>query len=162
LLSATGRLLPLESVFLRRVHRCVAIGALAGIPLIFVGKLVASPAVKFAGVSSIVLSTIAFAFIAAAVAFRLISPIAKRLMLASAASIFLAMVVAGSFGVVELLGRDWISIQEMVEYHGLLNALGFVLCGLSAHLVELPARERTRLAYVDDAGGTRSEALMGA
>jgi hypothetical protein len=71
-------------------------------------------------------------------------------MLASVASIFLAMVVAGIFGVVELLGGEWISIAEMVEYHGLLNALGFVLCGVSAHLLELRARPRTSLG-ADDA-----------
>jgi hypothetical protein len=104
-----------------RIHRWVAVGALAGIPLIFVSKLVSSSAVKFLGVSSIVVSIITFALIAATVSFRLISPIAKRFMLASAASILFAMIVAGAFGVGEVLGRSWISVPQMVEYHGLLE-----------------------------------------
>ena len=53
------------------------------------------------------------------------------------------MVIAGIYGVGELMGSGWIGIPRMVKIHGLFNALGFTLCGLIAHLQLALARPRT-------------------
>jgi hypothetical protein len=134
LIAATGRQLQRSASRLGGVHRCVAIGAIAGIPLIAAGNAFGSPLVKFVGVASMVLSTIALAGTSTAVAFESRSRSARRLLLVSAASIATAMAVAGVYGVGELTGSGWIGIPRMVQIHGLVNALGFTLCGLIAHL----------------------------
>lgn len=143
LIAATGRQLQSSAWRLGVAHQCVAIGAIVGIPLIAAGNVLASPVIKFIGVASMVLSTIALAGTSTAVAFASRSPSAKRLLLVSAASIAAAMVIAGIYGVGELTGSGWIGIPRMVKMHGLFNALGFTLCGLIAHLQLAPARPRT-------------------
>jgi len=134
LIAATGRQLQDCRSRLGAVHRRLTIGAIAGIPLIAAGNVLSSPVLKFLGVVSMVLSTIALAITSTAVALALHSPTARRLLLVSAASIAAAMVLAAIYGVGELTGAGWIGIPRMVAIHGLVNALGFTLCGLIGHL----------------------------
>jgi hypothetical protein len=134
LIAATGRQLQAASSRIRAVHGCAAIGAIVGIPLIAAGNALSSPALKLAGVASIVLGSLALAATSTAVAFESRSPITRGLLLVSAASIAAGMVIAGVYGVGELTGSGWIGISRMVKVHGLVNALGFALCGLIAHL----------------------------
>ena len=134
LIAATGRRLQGSAARLGALHRLVAIGAIAGIPLIAAGNALPSGALKLAGVTAMVLSTIALAALSTVIAFESRSPMAGGLLLVSAGSIAVAMLVAGVYGVGELLGTGWIGIARMVKVHGLLNALGFTLCGLSGHL----------------------------
>lgn len=135
LIAATGRQLQEFPSRLGAVHRCLAIGAIAGIPLIAAGNIVSSLALKFLGVVSMVLSTIGLATTSAAVGLNSRSRTPRRLLLVSAASIAAGMVLAGTYGVGELTGAGWIGIPRMVTMHGLLNALGFTLCGLMGHLL---------------------------
>ena len=44
------------------------------------------------------------------------------------------MVLAGVYGVGELVGAGWVGVHGMVVSHGLLNALGFTLCGILGQL----------------------------
>lgn len=135
LIAATGRKLQEFPPRLGAVHRCVAVGAIAGIPLIAAGNIAAVPVLKFIGVTCMVLSTIGLATTLAAVGLRSRPRAPRLLLLVSAASIAAGMVLAGAYGVGELTGAGWIGIQRMVEVHGLLNALGFTLCGLIGHLL---------------------------
>lgn len=134
LIAATGRRLRGTASRLRVAHRCVAIGAIAGIPLIAAGNALPSPALKLTGVASMVLSVIGLAATSTLVGLESPSRVARGLLIASAVSVAVAMVVAGIYGAGELAGRGWIGIPRMVKVHGLVNALGFTFCGLSAHL----------------------------
>jgi hypothetical protein len=132
-IAATGRLLDGRSSRLGALHRMLAVGAIAGIPLIAAGNLVPSSALKLLGVALMVVSTIALAVTTTAVALQSRSPLARALLFVSAASVGGGMVVAGIHGVRELAGGG-IAIPRMVETHGILNAIGFALCNLVAHL----------------------------
>ncbi|HEU4382376.1 MAG TPA: YndJ family transporter [Anaeromyxobacteraceae bacterium] len=134
LVGATGRLLPASCPRLGALHRLLAVGAVAGIPLIAAGNIAPSSVLKAVGVGCMVLSAMALAVTSTAVALQSRSRAARGLLLASAASISAGMAVAGIYGLGELTGSVWIGISRMVQIHGLVNALGFTLCGLTAHL----------------------------
>jgi len=133
LIAATGRLVRSERSRLGALHRVLALGAIAGIPLIAAGSALPSPVLKLVGVAFMVLSAIALAATSTSVALELRSRAARRLLLVASTSLAAGMVVAGVYGVGEVTGGG-IGIPRMVQIHGLLNALGFTLCGLSAHL----------------------------
>lgn len=138
LIAATGHALSAWSPSFARLgpwHRRLAVVAIAGIPIIAAGNARGVPALKFLGVACMIASTLALAPIVAAVALSLPSPAARRLLLASAASIAAAMLLAAIYGVGELTGAGWIGVHRMVATHGLLNGVGFTLCGLLGHLV---------------------------
>jgi len=136
LIAATGR--RLEECWSRRrlLHRCVAWGAIAGLPLIAAGNIAHSPLVKLGGALCLVLSALGLSVTAFSVGLR--APARARLLLcASAASIAGGMLLAGAYGVGELVGAAWIDIPQMVLSHGWLNAVGFTLCGLVGHLLSV-------------------------
>lgn len=135
LIAATGRRLQSVSPRLCALHRCLASGAIAGIPLIAAGNIASSPALKFVGVATMVLSSLGLAATSTAVGLDARSRAPRRFLLVSAASIVGAMVLAGAYGVGELTGAAWIGIPRMVTTHGLLNAAGFTVCGLIGHLL---------------------------
>jgi hypothetical protein len=142
LIAATGRRLQEFPSRLAGLHRYVAFGAIAGIPLIAAGNISSSPVLKFGGVACMVLSTLGLAATSAAVALNTFARPPRGLLLMSAISIAAGMVLAGAYGIGELTGAGWIGIPRMVALHGLLNALGFTLCGLIGHLVlSLRARQ---------------------
>jgi len=134
LVAATGLQLPDRESWLSGLHRALAIGAAAGIPMIAAGNIGQSPVLKFAGVAAMVASTIALAITSTAVARRATNRVTRFMLLLSAASITAGMVLAGVYGIGELAGRAWIDIPRMVAIHGALNALGFTLFGLLGHL----------------------------
>ncbi|MDB5212727.1 MAG: rane protein [Myxococcaceae bacterium] len=144
LIAAARRQLEDSASRLRAAHRCVAIGAIAGIPLIAAGNAFPSPVLKLVGVASMVLSVIGLAAMSLAIAPASPSRIAKWLLVVSAVSGAAAMIVAGVYGAGELAGRGWIGIPRMVQMHGLLNAVGFTFCGLTAHLQWRSASELSR------------------
>lgn len=137
LIAATGLQLPDRGSWLSLLHRALAIGAAAGIPMIAAGNIGHSPVLRFLGVSAIVASTIALAITSTGVAWHVPGRAARLMLLVSAASITAGMVLAGVYGVGELTGRAWIGIPRMVAIHGLLNALGFTLFGLLGHALEV-------------------------
>lgn len=142
LVAATGRRLQESPSRLAPIHRCVAVGAIAAIPLIAVGNIASSPVVKFLGVVTMVVSTLGLALTTAAVSLSSRHRTPRHLLRILAASIAAGMVLAGAYGIGELTGDGWIGIPRMVAIHGLLNAFGFTLCGLIGHL--LLQRHRTQ------------------
>jgi len=54
----------------------------------------------------------------------------------SVASLVAAMVFAGIYALGKYNGRDWLDIPEMAAVHGVINALGFSLCGLGGWNLE--------------------------
>lgn len=138
LIAATGRSIPDRRAGLAAVHRGVAFGAIVGIPIIAAGNIADLPVLKHLGVSAMVLSTLGLATISAVIATELPSQPSRWFLLASAASIAAAMILAGVYGVGEIMGRSFIAIPRMAATHGLLNAVGFSLCGLVGHLLLRP------------------------
>lgn len=134
LIAATARRLPSSARRLAGVHRCIAVGGIAGIPLISAGKLLGVPMSATLGITIVVLTTVALAAVAGVVALTVRPVLSRRLLLVSSASIGVAMLLAGAFRISELTEAHWIGIDDMVATHGLLNALGFVACGLIGHL----------------------------
>jgi hypothetical protein len=106
------------------VHRILSPLAIAGIPLIAMGNALASPPLKFAGVTAMVVSVL---LLAGASALRTRS----ALLLASSASAAAGMLLAAIYGVGELTGHSFIGIPRMVTSHGFANA-SFTLFGLLA------------------------------
>jgi hypothetical protein len=133
LIAATARALP-ASASLAVLHRIVVRATIAGIVIIAAGNVADAPIVKFIGVASMVLGTLGLAVTSGAVALRLRTRAPKLLLLASAVSIAFGMIVAAIYGVGELTGAGWIGIGPMVPIHGIVNALGFILPALVAHL----------------------------
>ena len=98
LIAAAGLQLPDRGSWLGMLHRALAIGAAAGIPMIAAGNIGHSPVLKFLGVSAMVASTIALAITSTAVAWNLPGRAAPFMLLVSAASITAGMVLAGVYG----------------------------------------------------------------
>jgi hypothetical protein len=57
---------------------------------------------------------------------------ARVLLVISSSAVVAAMALSAVYALGEFLRTGWLSIPEMARTHGLLNALGFVLCGLLA------------------------------
>lgn len=131
LVAATALRLP---PVLGGLHRRLAVAAVAGIPIIAAGKLLAIPTLVTIGVTTMILVTLTLAFVAAVIARGLPRGAARNLLLVSAVAIATAMVLATAYGIGHLVGAHWLGVGQMVPTHGLLNALGFVLCGTLAHL----------------------------
>jgi hypothetical protein len=147
LIASTTRQLRARGSRALGLHRGLAVAAILGIPAIAAGNLAALPALKLAGVFSIVLSAFSLALTSSALARALPPSPPRRLLLLSAASLASGMLLAGIYGAGEILGAGWIGVPRMVTTHGILNALGFTQCGLVAHLMlsarslELPSDE---------------------
>jgi hypothetical protein len=134
LIAATGLRLRGCRPWLTILHRGLATGAIAGIVLIAAGNIAHAPVLKFFGVASVVVSTIALAITSTTVALNAPGRASRVLLLVSAVSLFAAMVLAGVYGIGELTGRAFIGVPRMVAIHGFLNAVGFTFCGLLGHL----------------------------
>ncbi|HTW58000.1 MAG TPA: YndJ family transporter [Terriglobales bacterium] len=63
-------------------------------------------------------------------------PAARLLLQIAAGAVFAAMFFSGVYAVGDFVHRDWLTIPQMARTHGLLNAVGFCLCGLLGWLVE--------------------------
>lgn len=131
LLAAMGR--RLKNPRMAGVHRIVTRGAIAAIPLIAIGNAALSPNVKLAGVMmmtacSLVLVPLTFGVSCAE------DRVTKTLLRTSAVSLGVAMLVAGAYGLTEHAGRPFITVEAMARTHGLMNAVGFMLCALLGHV----------------------------
>ena len=130
--GATGRFLAKASPLTRRLFRFVAAGVIGGTPLIAAG-FVFSPILKVVSVVFLATSLMALSgLMVFAVLPRVRHPIAKSLLVLSAASLVAGMALADAYAIGEFTGKFWISIPQMARTHGLINGLGFTLCGLMA------------------------------
>jgi hypothetical protein len=55
---------------------------------------------------------------------------ARRLLTFAGSALFVGVILAGVYGVSEYTGELLISIPQMARFHGVLNAVGFAVCGL--------------------------------
>jgi YndJ-like protein len=112
------------------LYRVTAWGAITGIPSLALG-ITFSASLECAAALLLALSLVSAAGITALVVLPRVANRTARAMLAvSAASLLAAMLFAGSYALGKYNGRDWLDIPEMAAMHGVINALGFSLCGL--------------------------------
>lgn len=128
----------------RGLYRMVCTGVLAGIPLLALG-IAFAPLLEVASAAIFALSLVSLALLWLTQWPRLNQNSrqkqARLLLLIAGLSVLLSMGFALSFALSEFLGLGWVSIPEMVRWHGALNALGFALPGLLAFsLLQLESR----------------------
>jgi hypothetical protein len=112
------------------LYGVTAWAAIIGIPFLALG-ITFSPNLECAAALLLASSLVSAAGITAFVVLPRVANRTARLMLAiSAASVVVAMLFAGIYALGKYNGRDWLDIPEMAAVHGVINALGFSLCGL--------------------------------
>lgn len=114
-----------------RLAQAAGIGLVGGTPLLAAGFLF-SPVLKAVAVGILVISVVSAAATQIA-ALRNLAGRARILLLVSSLAVIAGMALAAVFEHGVYTGRTWISIPEMAWSHGLLNGLGFSLCGLLAY-----------------------------
>jgi hypothetical protein len=132
--GALGRYLRERPELGRKWFPLVAAGAVAGMPMVATG-FVFSPAFKVFAIGAFVLSLAGLSVISLFTLPTIQSRLGKGLLAVSAVSLLFAMALAMAYGIEEFrqrLFRDhlWSQLLRMVHTHGILNALGFTLCGL--------------------------------
>lgn len=112
------------------VFRFVAAAAVAGTALVAVGFLV-TPLVKVLAILLYIAGLTGLLSLLTVLLPAVEHTAARRALTFSSASLFVGVILAGVYGVSEYSGELLISIPQMVRFHGVLNALGFALCGLA-------------------------------
>jgi hypothetical protein len=110
--------------------RIGGIGVVGGTPLLAMGFLF-SAHLKIAAVGVLCASVITLAV--AQFGVPLPSRRARALLLVSSLAVIAGMILAAVYEHGYYTGRTWISIPRMAQTHGLLNGIGFCLCGLLAY-----------------------------
>jgi hypothetical protein len=106
------------------------VGAIVvGVPAVGVG-ISLSPTVEVVAAPGLAAACLGLAWIQAVQGLQGRDGNAAFLLLVSSASLTGAMVLAGVYAVGEFTDNAWLSIPAMIQSHGVLNALGFTLCGL--------------------------------
>ncbi len=140
--GATGQTLGTASRGAKSAFRLVALGILAG-PAVLAAGFVLSPVLKVCAAVVLAAATIGLAGLLVVVLPRVHSQLAKALLLVSAGSLGVAMVLAGVYALGEYAERYWLLIPQMARFHGVANGLGFALCGLLAWTLESRLRGGT-------------------
>lgn len=114
----------------RSFFNVIATGVLAGPGLLAAGFVI-GPRTKLAMACIVACSEagLALCFLAA---IRVLKPrLAQALIAISAVSVLIAMVLAAVWAVGEFPLQPFVHLDQMARYHGTMNALGFILCGLT-------------------------------
>jgi len=106
-----------------------------GVPLVGIG-ISLSPHIEVVAAILLAAACLVVAAMQVRDSLRLCSPNQTTLLLISSCSLAAAMLLAGVYALGEFTQNEWLSIPVMVKTHGILNAFGFVLCGLIARTLE--------------------------
>lgn len=117
---------------LKRAFKLVPLGIIGGTPLVAAG-ISLSPAIALIGtvmisVALVILSVLVVGWILPSIQ----SSPARILLLISSASTLPAMVLACAYAYSIVFHKLIIDIPQMAKTHGIANAFGFALCGLTA------------------------------
>jgi hypothetical protein len=105
-------------------------GFVLATPLIAVG-ITLSPLVEIMGVLLLASSLVGLVFVFyRRVLPTLTAPVAKLLLTCAPLAMGVAITLAVIYGIGEYRQRPLLTIPQMVQWHGWLNAVGFVFCGL--------------------------------
>jgi len=119
------------------------------VPFILAAGFVYSPFLKMAAGVAMVVAMSGLAVIQLLLAGSVASRVARAYLWVSSFSVAAGMGVAGIYAIGDWLHRDWLVIPQVAQTHGVLNALGFSLCGILGWLIELspPSSESFSEAY---------------
>lgn len=119
-----------------RVDWAMTVSIVAGSPLLAVGFVLAMPAMRMTGAVLLLagLMGVVVKMLVAVVSLR--SNLARGLAMVSATSLVMGLALALVYAVADCLGQVWIPIGAMAWTHGMLNAVGFSLCGLAGWIME--------------------------
>ena len=135
IMGAVGRALNRAFPRAYTLFRFVAIGVIGGPPLIAVG-FVFSPLLKVVAVIWLAVSLVGLSVFSVVVLPTIRHRVAQGLLAISTISVLVGMALAAVYAVGEFTGQLWLSIPHMARTHGVINALGFTLCGLLAWIIE--------------------------
>jgi hypothetical protein len=126
----TGRALATTPQTLRKLYRASVFGIIAGTPLVATG-ITFSPLLEVIGAIVLATSLLLLVYLIRYLVLRVIVYRPAQLLLTiSAISVLAGMLLTYLYAISEFTGYHLISIPQMVAIHGLVNALGFALCGL--------------------------------
>lgn len=107
-----------------------------GLPIVVAVGFVISPAVKMVAAILFSASVAGLAIAVRACGRRAGNATARILLQVAAGAVFASMLLSAAYAVANFAGSDALTIPEMARTHGVLNAVGFCLCGLLGWLVE--------------------------
>ena len=118
-------------------------------PFVLAVGFVYSPLLKMVAGIVMVLAMSGLAVVQLILAAFVSSRVSRAYLNVSAAAVAAAMGVAAIYVIGDWLHRDWLVIPQVAQTHGVLNALGFSLCGILGWLIELapPSSESISDAY---------------
>jgi hypothetical protein len=136
--SIAGRHLAFTSKKLQMLHRVSLFGVIAGMPIVAAG-ITFSPLLELIGAIELAASMVILAGLMLYLAVRGSSSRSERILLTvSAVCLIIGMSFTGLYAVSEFSGNYLVIIPQMIRFHGIVNALGFALCGLLAWNIARP------------------------
>jgi hypothetical protein len=128
LAGLAGRWQTGATVARRWAYRAIVVGIIAAIPLVAaaISDLLPEPP----GAILLTIALLALSALVATIIPRHASPLARLLLTISALAPLLPMALACAYALRDQFPALGLTIPVMVRYHGLVNAIGFVLCGL--------------------------------
>jgi len=127
--ACAGHALEAADRLRRRIFAPANIGVLGGTFLVAIGFLL-SPQVKFAAILLYGVSLFTVAILVSTLVPDIESRLARMMLLVSSGALCFGTLLAAVYGLGEAQGALIITVPRMAETHGIINALGFVVCGL--------------------------------
>lgn len=132
--AATHRASQISGLAHKRLGRFeflyLAAGIICGPLFLAAGNLLMLPISKLTGALLLTLTSFGLAGMLIPTLPAVKSRLARALLAVAAMSLVGGMTLVGVYTVGEFTGRSWLLIPEMARFHGTVNAVGFVLCGL--------------------------------
>ena len=119
----------------RASYGVIAIVFVIAPALLITGWILAFVPLKMVATLLLAIASVGLTALTLIVTPRVDPPAARALLRISGGSIVVAMVLASIYGIGELYEPLAISIPRMAMLHGVLNAIGFALCGLLGWLL---------------------------
>lgn len=115
-----------------RAFKLVPVGVIVGTPLVAAG-ITFSPAVALVGTAMISVSLLILSVLVVSLVVPSVPSLPARILLVfSSASTLPAMALACAYAYSIVFHKLIIDIPQMAKTHGIANAFGFALCGLTA------------------------------
>lgn len=106
-----------------------AIATSMGSPILAMGYILGVPVLRLLGAILLGFGLCTVALLTLTVLGTVRPRLAQLLLTVSAISVVAAMAYAGVYAMADFSGEVWIAIPHMARTHGVINALGFSLCG---------------------------------
>jgi len=121
--------LKMENTAARSFYNVIAAGVLAGPGLLAAGFVI-GPRTKLVMALIVACSEAGLALYFLAAIRNLRPRLAQTFVAISAASVLMAMFLAAAWAIGEFPLQPFVHLDQMARYHGTMNGLGFILCGL--------------------------------